>query len=46
MAMWGGARGGGVTTTSKIKKQKQKKKSNVRFNILDEGYPLNNVGIA
>jgi hypothetical protein len=34
-----------VTTTFKIKKTKAKK-SNVRFNILDEGYPLNIEGIA
>jgi hypothetical protein len=35
-------RGRATTSKSKIKN----KKPNVRFNILDEGYPLDNEGIA
>jgi hypothetical protein len=35
---------GGGATTFEIKKKK--KKLNVKFNILDEGYPLKNEGIA
>ncbi len=34
---------GGGATTSEFKK---KKKPNVKLNIMDEGYPLNNEGIA
>jgi hypothetical protein len=35
-----GGGGGGAATTSKSKKP------NVKLNILNEGYPLNNEGIA
>jgi hypothetical protein len=34
-----------MATTFEIKKNKNIK-PNLRFNILDEGYPLNNEGIA
>jgi hypothetical protein len=36
----------GRATTFEIKKNKTKKKPNVRFNILDVGYPLDDESIA